>query len=339
MERRLLHTSRNRRLGGNRPLRKRASRPPLLALVFASLAPLAVCSLSCSPLFGSAAPLSRVPEQAASSILSQPALTVVVSIPPQKWLVEELGGARVRTWSLLQPGDSAETYQPSDAEVTRVLQARLFVPIGVPFENGAWAQALRAVSKVETAELVSQSERGAASHGHSEGVDDPHIWLSPRRMIQHAELVASALGSADPEGAPIYAANLEQVRASLTTLDAELRRLLGPWRSAQFLVFHPSWTSFASDYGLRQLAIQRHGKEPSDSELTELLRAARRAGLSTVFVQPEIAGRAAFAIADALAAEVEALDPLAVDLPHNLLASAAALIRSFQAAERRRHAD
>ena len=67
---------------------------------------------------------------------------VAVSIPPQAWLVERLAGDRVAVVTLLKPGDNPHTYAPSDAEVTRVMRAAVFLRIGVGFENAPWFRSL-----------------------------------------------------------------------------------------------------------------------------------------------------------------------------------------------------
>ncbi len=52
-----------------------------------------------------------------------PRLEVVVTIAPQKWLVEQIGGDRVDVTALVAPGDSPATYLPSDAQVSRLIRA------------------------------------------------------------------------------------------------------------------------------------------------------------------------------------------------------------------------
>jgi zinc transport system substrate-binding protein len=84
------------------------------------------------------------------------------------------------------------------------------------------------------------------------------------------------------------------------------------------VVFHPSWGYFADDYGLRQVAIEIEGKEPSDIEVTDIQEATREHEISVIYVQPQIAGKSARAIAGVLGARLETLDPLAPDIVANL---------------------
>ena len=51
-------------------------------------------------------------------------LVVAVSILPHAWVVRQVGGERVSVVTLVKPGESAELYQPSDAQVRRVAAPR-----------------------------------------------------------------------------------------------------------------------------------------------------------------------------------------------------------------------
>ncbi len=264
-------------------------------------------------------------------------LPVAVSIPPQVWLVERIGGARVSVLPILSPGDSPHTYQPTDAQISRILQTRLYLRMGVAFEEGPWFAAIRSAGRpvivdqragVPLRAMVEHHhEPGEPEGAHSEGGEglDPHIWLSPRLLKIQAATIARALAETDPDHAAEYRANLEVVLGDLDELDARLTERLAPARGRTFLVFHPAWGYFAADYGLVQEAIEIEGKEPSDSELTAIQRLARERGIGVIFVQPQIAGLSAQAVARAIGARLETLDPMDRDLPANLLRAAAAI--------------
>jgi zinc transport system substrate-binding protein len=267
-------------------------------------------------------------------------LVVATSIPPHTWLIEEIGGDRVEVHTVLRPGESPTTHQPSDAQVSRVLSSRVFFRCGVPFESGAWFRALG--GHIEIVDLRDGvAIRTMESHTH-EGVAvgegsqpsgaavDPHIWLSPRRLMVQARLVAATLQRLDPDHARDYAARLAGLIAELEELDAWIKNTLAPYRGRAFVVFHPSWGYFADDYGIRQIAIEIEGKEPSDAELTKLQEETRALAVSVVFVQPQIAGKSARAVAGALGARLETLDPLAPDIVANLRHVTATITESFR---------
>jgi len=261
-----------------------------------------------------------------SSVMAADRLEIVVSISPQQWLVEQIGGDRVDVRVLVAPGESPTTYQPTDAQVTHLMQAKIYFRIGVPFERGLWFEALGKMARLERIDV----REGIELQG-----DDPHIWLSPRLLSIQAATVAAALSRHDPIERGFYAANLDRLETRLRTLDEEIRQLLEPFAGRPFFVFHPSWGYFSVAYGLEQIAIEKDGREPSDQELTVLQRQAREAGITTVFVQPQIYSRGAQAFAESVGARLEILDPLAADVAVNLAETAKRLKTSFGEGEAR----
>jgi zinc transport system substrate-binding protein len=253
-------------------------------------------------------------------------LAVAATLAPQAWLVEQIGGPRVEVLTLIAPGQSPATFQPTDAQVSRLMRSAIYFRTGVPAENAPWLEAVAAAGKIAFVDLRRgieleampghRGERRAAEPG--QGGEDPHIWLSPRLLKIQARTVAEALEKVDPGHGDGYRKNLARLDERLDELDAELRRRLAAIAGSSFLVFHPSWGYFAADYGLHQVPIEIEGKEPSDREITELQRLARRERHRVVFVQPQIAGRSAEAVASAIGGRTETLDPLAADVVENL---------------------
>lgn len=263
-------------------------------------------------------------------------LRVTVTVPPLVWLVSQVGGPDVVVEDLVKAGESAETFQPTDRQITGVARSALFFRIGVEAENGPWLKALedsRTLGIVDlrhglTLRAMEYGEHGgheghrghggaASGHLHHEAMD-PHTWLSPRCLITMAHTIARHLAEVDPAGAAGYEARALDVVAALEELDHELRLLLAPVAGRAFFVFHPAWGYFADDYGLRQVAIEIEGKEPSERELTELMRQARALNMRTLFVEPTVQSATPKHLARAVGARVEHLDPLAPDLPDNL---------------------
>lgn len=276
---------------------------------------------------------------AAGQPAASPRPEVMVTLPPQAWLVERIvGEPDLTVESLLGPGDSPATFQPTDAQVTRLSRADLFFRIGAPAENAPWFRAIEAAERplvVDLREGVQLRPMEDHDHGHGHGHDhhhhesgglDPHIWLSPERLHIMTDTVARALAREDPERADSYRSNAEALQDELRSLEADLRTRLEPIDGTAFFIFHPAWGYFADDFGLHQVAIETEGKEPSERELTRLIRQGRDLGIRVIFVQPQFRGRAARSVADALGAEVVTLDPLVADVPSNLRETARLLL-------------
>lgn len=257
-------------------------------------------------------------------------LRVTVTVPPLVWLVAQVAGPEVVVDHLIEVGENPETFQPTDRQITDVARSALFFRIGVEAENGRWLKALGNSGALEVVDLRQGLELRAMAHGtgeghasghhhhHPRGAMDPHTWLSPRRLAIMAGTVARHLAEVDPAGAAGYASRATEVAQRLDELDRELRARLAPVEGRAFFVFHPAWGYFADDYGLHQVAIESQGKEPSERELTQLVRRAQDLGMRTLFVEPLVRSSTPAILARTVGARLEPLDPLAANLPANL---------------------
>lgn len=279
-------------------------------------------------------------------------LLVAVSVLPQAWLVEQIGSPHVEAVALVKPGDSCEVYQPSDAQVSRIMRAKVFFSIGMPFENGPGVQAIRSQGRLRVVDARRGIQlRGMAPHhhagethahgagegeeGHAHGPEeahgeDPHIWLSPRLLSVQAQTVAETLCELDAAHQSEYQRNLKSLQGRLAELHQRLQEMLAPLEGKAFFVVHPAWGYFADEYGLRQVAMESEGKEPSDHELTRLHQEARAHGAKVVFAQPQSSRQAAEALARAIGGRVETLDPLEPDVAENLLRAGRLLADSYR---------
>jgi zinc transport system substrate-binding protein len=256
-------------------------------------------------------------------------LPVFVSILPQQYFVEQVGGDHVAVSVLVGPGQSPETYEPTPKQMAALSRARIYFSIGVAFED-TWMKRIQAANP---ALRVAPIQRGVAilplaGSGGEPGGSDPHVWTSPQRVKRMAANVRDALIQADPAQRGDYESNYRTFAAELDKLDGDIRTLLAPARGKAFMVFHPAWGYFAHDYGLRQIPIEAEGKEPGAKSLARVIELGKREGVKAIFVQSQFSRRTAETVAVAIGARVVAVDPLAENYPQNLLQVA----REFAAA-------
>jgi zinc transport system substrate-binding protein len=266
-------------------------------------------------------------------------LSVFVSVLPLATFVEAVGGERVLVRSMVLPGQSPATYDPTPKQIAELADADLYLRVGVPFE-AAWMRRIQAANPdmpvldlrdglpLRLQEHHEHSEDGHQPAAEDAGVDagvdvgheaiDAHVWTSPRLVRRMAVAIRDELARLDPDGAARYAANQAAFDAELAALDAELSDTLSGLESRSFLVYHPAWGYFADAYGLTQIPIEREGKAPGARRLTALIEQARAAGTRVIFVQPQFDRRAAESVAQAIGGRVEAVDPLAPDYVANL---------------------
>lgn len=88
-------------------------------------------------------------------------IAVFVSIPPQAYLVERIGGDRVHCSVLLPPGANPHTYDIRPTQIVELARARLYVRIGIAFETASW-------DRVRDANLTMRVIQGCEhSSGHA----------------------------------------------------------------------------------------------------------------------------------------------------------------------------
>lgn len=269
-------------------------------------------------------------------------LPVLVSVLPQKYLVDRVGGDRVRSSVLVGAGQDPHTYDPMPRQMAEVAGARVYFRVGIDFED-AWLRRIQAASP--GLRLVDQREglplRVLEDHAHHHGTGghhdhhhtgrpDPHVWTSPALAKRMAAQIRDELGRLDPTGGPAFAAGYERLAADLDALDAEIRSMLGGASGGRFMVFHPSWGYFADAYGLEQIPIEQGGKEPGARALAGLIDQARSAGIRVVFVEPQDSPAPAHAVARSVGATVATVDALAEDYIDNLRRVAAAFASALR---------
>ncbi|MFA0888089.1 MAG: metal ABC transporter solute-binding protein, Zn/Mn family [Synergistales bacterium] len=239
---------------------------------------------------------------------------VFVSIPPQKYFAERVGGNRVQVSVLIPPGADPHTFEPRPAVMVELSRARAWFTIGVPFEDNL----LPRVSSMNPELAIVRTEEGIARVESAHEGADPHIWLSPRLVKRQAENILAGLVRADPAGEKVYRSNARRFQAELDALGREFGTLFASVRDKSFLVFHPSWGYLAADYGLRQMAIEVEGKEPKGEDLSRIIESARGKRIRVIFVEPQFSSRAAATIAESIGAKVVTADPLAANWADNL---------------------
>lgn len=248
------------------------------------------------------------------------ALLAFVSIPPQASFVSAVAGERARVEILVSGGQDPHTYEPSPRRVAALQRADVYFAVGLPFEE----LLLKKVSG-SAGFTVVHTDRGVpkrpleAHAGVSGGGEpDPHIWLSPPLIEIQAGNIYRALAEADPVNEAEYRESLEAYLDELHRVHARLEELLAPYRGEPFFVFHPAFGYFADAYGLQQVPVEIHGKQPSPRRIESLIARARDEGARIIFVSPQFDESAARAVAEALGAAVAAIDPLAENVLENL---------------------
>jgi zinc transport system substrate-binding protein len=237
-----------------------------------------------------------------------------VSVPPQKAFVKAIGGDRVTVSVMAGPGANPHAYEPRPRQMAALAASRIYFTIGVPFED-TWMKRFRA---------VAPALQVVATHGpdqtHDHEHEDPHVWVSPPRVREQADVIRDALIAADPPSEDYFRTNHARFVQKIDVLDREIRALFAGTDPGKrhFLAFHPAWGAFARTYGLTQMAVEKDGKPPGPRQVARIIKEAESLGIRVVFAQPEFSTRSAQVIARAIGGTVIPASPLAEDWAENL---------------------
>jgi len=265
-----------------------------------------------------------------------------VSIVPQKYFVEKIGGALVNVSVMVKPGASPALYEPKPRQMVALSKTKIYFAIGVPFEK-VWLKKIAAANPkmrivniqdgIPKISMETHREHGEERHKvtYNHIVKDPHIWLSPTLVKTQALNILNALVAMDQANKSVYEAGYKQFMIEIENLDAELKGIFaGKRKGMEFIVFHPSWGYFAQGYGLKQIPMEIEGKDPKPADLQRLIQHAKKLGVKVIFVQPQFSAASASVIAHAIGGQIAFADPLALNWPDNLRQVAA----KFKAASR-----
>ena len=250
-------------------------------------------------------------------------IRVFVSILPQAYFVERIGGDKVGVEVMVGPGQSPETYEPTSRQMALLTKSDVYFQIGMPFEKRLIEKLAGVMEKLN----MVPCQKGVkhrffnsteAHAGHEETGADPHIWLDPMIVKVISGNICDELIRLDSAHKADYENNLRLFLNDLDSTNERISRLLAPFQGRVFYVFHPVMGYFADRYGLRQIAVEIEGKEPSAKQLADLIDKAKADGIKVIFVQPQFSTKSARTVASAIGGVVTQIDPLSRDYIMNL---------------------
>lgn len=257
-------------------------------------------------------------------------LPLTVSIEPQRQILEAIGGHRVTVHSLLANGEDPETYDPTIGTLIHLDKSAGWFQVGnMPFENELVKKLSSGINCIDTSEGIeliegthghshdhseeSEDHGHHHHHGHSHDGVDPHTWSSVKNMRIIASNMYEALIGMDPEGKDYYRVRFDSVMSHLDSLDRVYEKRLAPLSGKTFMVWHPSLSYFARDYGLRQISVAADHRETSLLSLQSTIDKAINEGVEVFFEQSSYDPRLSATVQQHIGTVCVKFDPLDYD--------------------------
>jgi zinc transport system substrate-binding protein len=231
---------------------------------------------------------------------------VTVSIAPQKYFAEALLPAGYHVNVMVPPGASPATYEPTPRQLRDLKRSAAYIRIGaIEFEQ-VWMEKIKSNNPSLT---IIRADKGIDYI--KEGKErDPHIWTSPAIVQKMAANMVRSFQDIFPEDTAVIRKNHQKLLHTIDSTHRVIATQLAPHKGKAFIIYHPALSYFSRDYGIKQIAIEHHGKEPSAHDMEHLMEEGKSMAINTVFIQEQFDQRSAKTIASELSAEVITINPL-----------------------------
>jgi zinc transport system substrate-binding protein len=241
---------------------------------------------------------------------------ITVSILPLKTFVEEIAGNDFEVNVLLPPGASPADFTLIPSQMKNIARSEVWFRIGhIGFEY-SWREKIeqanremKVVNLAEGLDLISDEHLPSGEKSKLAGIN-PHTWLSPTLVKQMAGRITEELSVLNPEKKSEYQANLVRFVKKIDELDNEIRAELKNFEGRQFIMFHPSLSYFAREYGLVQYSLEPGGKEPTPQRMAALVDFAGKENIRAIYIQSDFDREQARVFAEEIDGEVVQMWPL-----------------------------
>jgi zinc transport system substrate-binding protein len=260
---------------------------------------------------------------------------ITVSILPQQTFVKKIAGDDFEINLLIPPGSSPAAYTLLPSQLKDIARSAIWFRIGyIGFEH-SWkdkiAQAnsqMKVVNISEGLDLIAENKEQHGDHVHMDGID-PHVWLSPVLVKQMAKRILEELIVLKPEKTEEYTENYMRFGEECDQLNTELKNKLKDYQGRKFIVFHPSLSYYAREYGLDQYSLESGGKEPTPQHLRNVVDLARKENIKIIYIQSEFDREHARVFANEIGGDIIPVWPLNPEWADNLRKMTDILIANF----------
>jgi zinc transport system substrate-binding protein len=232
---------------------------------------------------------------------------ITVTIEPLRYFTEQIAGSKFQVSTMVPQGSNPETYEPTTRQMVKLADSQLYFKVGnIGFER-TWMK--RLTENVPDLKVIDTS-RGIPLAKSSNGVPDPHTWMSCKNAIILSGNIYKALVCEDPQDQVYFKRNLDRLVSRIHSTDSQIRSILQKSTGRSFLIYHPALTYFAREYHLKQLPIEEEGREPSAAQLRALIAEALKEHARVMLIQKEFSSRNTAIVTSGTHARQEVINPL-----------------------------
>lgn len=248
---------------------------------------------------------------------------VVTTFVPYYVFTQNLADNHVQVINLINNTQEPHDYQLKPSDIATLQKADLIITNGLGIDDWVKEAATKSETKAKIfnasdyvtplstkhgLELIESNEPENDDHG----AFDPHLWVSPKNVLEVLPHITAALISIDSSNESSYKQNLVNYTNRIKELDTKITDQLQPYRHQAFISFHEAFQYFARDYGLASaISIETYpGKEPTPKYLQSLIKLIKDQKIKAIFSEPQFSPRIVESLAQDLHLKVYSLDPM-----------------------------
>lgn len=262
-----------------------------------------------------------------NAVQAEEPLEIYTTIYPLEFIIETIGEDTVDVESIIPPGADAHSYEPTMQDMTKYAGADAFIYVGGTMEtfsdsisNALSGQPVELIHLYTHEELFTPAhDTHDHDHGHDHGDFDPHIWISPTRMMAVAEIIKDELIALNPETREFYQDNYEILIEELEMLDQAFHDTLADKNNGHIIVPHAAY-GYWSEYGITQIPLSGYSMsdEPSQRQLQDVVMTAAEHDIDFVLFEQNVESRIPEVIQNEIGAETRTIHNLEVRLQEEI---------------------
>ncbi|PIQ67922.1 hypothetical protein COY25_01025 [Candidatus Uhrbacteria bacterium CG_4_10_14_0_2_um_filter_41_7] len=219
--------------------------------------------------------------------VAQTQYDVGATIFPIYDITKNIAGDALNVGLVLPLGASPHTFEPSPSLVKNFTNTKVIYAVGAGFDD--WIDPIINSSKAEK-QYVSSGIGLRTMEEDGETVIDPHYWLT----VANAKIIATSITNNLSRRYPAYKLtfenNLDKYLSELDTADNLVREKLLNLQNKNLITLHDAYYYFADEYSLNIVGTfePTAGREPTAQYLIELTQGIQRAGVNTIYSEPQL---------------------------------------------------
>lgn len=238
-------------------------------------------------------------------------LPVTTSFYPLYFFTREIGKSKTNIKNLTPAGAEPHDYEPTTQDIKNLQNSKLVIVNGVGLEP--WVDKLKVDLEKHHVELLTVADHLTTHQSNEDpNIQDPHIWLSPKRAITIVEKIKDSLTRLDPNNSSLYEKNAADLTRRLHALDALFKKNLASCKQKTVVTSHAAFGYLAQDYGFTQIAISgiNPEEEPTPQKLAQIAQIASQYHIRYIFFEPLVSPSLAETMAHEVGAMTMIFNPL-----------------------------